>query len=65
MKTLIAHFTTKFTPFNQSFANYEGMCLGAQLADGRQTLLLVNDSQSGYGKGPFHLKDYIKVLILP
>lgn len=65
VKTLIAHFTTKFTPFNQSFANYEGMCLGAKLADGRQTLLLVNDSQSGYGKGPFHLKDYIKVLILP
>lgn len=65
IKTLIANFTTKFTPFNQSFANYEGMCLGAKLADGRQTLLLVNDSQTGYGKGPFHLKDYIKVLVLP
>ena len=33
--------------------------------DGRQTLLLIRDSQGGYGKGPVHLKDYIRVLILP
>lgn len=65
VKTLVAHFTTKFTPFNQSFANYEGMCLGRKLTDGRQTVLLINDSQSGYGKGPFRLKDYVKVIILP
>lgn len=65
VKTLLAAFTTRLTPFKQTFANYEGMCLGARLADGRQTLLLISDSQGGAGKGPIHLKDYIKVLILP
>ena len=65
VKALIHSFTTKLTPFKQTFANYEGMCLGAKLLDGSQTVLLVSDSQGGYGKGPVHLKDYIRVLILP
>lgn len=65
IKTLLATFTTKYTPFNHSFANYEGMCLGNRLPDGRQTLILLSDSQGGYGKGPFRLNDYIRVLILP
>lgn len=63
-KKLLADWTTHVQPFNISFANYEGMCLGRRLADGRQTLLLVNDSQGGYRKGPFRLKDYIKVIII-
>ncbi len=63
-KRLVATFTTRLTPFNLSFANYEGMCLGAKLHDGRQTILLINDSQGGYGKGPIRLKDYIRVLVL-
>lgn len=65
IKTLLTTFTTKYTPFNHSFANYEGMCLGDRLPDGRQTLILLSDSQGGYGKGPFRLNDYIRVLILP
>ncbi len=65
IKRLLLRFATVLTPFRQSFANYEGMCLGARLADGRQTLLLVSDSQGGAGKGPVHLKDWIKVVILP
>lgn len=64
-KQLLADFTTKLTPFNLSFANYEGMCLGSRLADGRQTVLLVSDSQGGFHKGPFRLRDFIKVLVLP
>ena len=64
-KRLIATFTTHMTPFKHNFANYEGMCLGRKLNDGRQTLLLISDSQESYGKGPIHLKDYIRVLILP
>ena len=48
----------------KNFANYEGMCLGPRLADGRQTLLLVADSQNRAGKSFFHLKDYIKVLVV-
>ena len=56
---------TRFTVVNTRFANYEGMCLGATLDDGRQTLLLVADSQGGFGKGPWHLKDRLKVQVLP
>ena len=65
VKTLLARWVTKLTPFNLSFANYEGMCLGRVLYDGRQTLLLISDSQGGFGVGPVSLKDYIRVLILP
>ena len=64
-KQLLADFTTRLTPFNFSFANYEGMCLGRRLNDGRQTVLLINDSQGGFRKGPFRLRDFIKVLVLP
>ena len=64
-KQLLADFTTKLTPFKFSFANYEGMCLGRRLNDGRQTVLLISDSQGGFRKGPFHLRDFIKVLVLP
>lgn len=64
-KQLLTTFTTSLTLFHQNFANYEGMCLGARLLDGRRTLLLINDSQGGYGRDPVHLKDYLRVLILP
>lgn len=62
-KQLLAEFTTKLAKFN--FANYEGICLGPKLHDGRQTLLLVNDSQNGAGNPLLHLKDYLRVVILP
>lgn len=64
VKRLLAEWKTGIQPFKYTFANYEGMCFGRTLADGRRTLLLVADSQGGYGKGPVHLKDYIKVVIL-
>lgn len=64
VKHLLTTFKTKFTPFMQNLANYEGMCLGQKLADGRQTVLLICDSQASFGKGTFSLNDYIKVLIL-
>lgn len=63
-KQLLVKIETCLSPFKMNFANYEGVCLGATLDDGRQTLLLLNDSQASMGKGPFHLKDYIKVVIL-
>lgn len=65
VKTLLARFVTKLNPLRHTLANYEGMCLGRTLADGRQTLLLINDSQGRMGKGGIYLKDYLKVLILP
>jgi len=64
-KTLLISFDTHINLSGLNYANYEGICLGARLNDGRQTLLLVNDSQAGAGKGRFRLKDYVKVVILP
>ncbi len=63
-KTAIADFTTHLDLGQMNLANYEGMCLGPKLADGRQTLLLINDSQAGAGNSLYRLKDYIKVIIL-
>ena len=48
----------------KNFANYEGMCLGPRLADGRQTVLLVADSQNRAGNSIYNLKDYIKVVVI-
>jgi len=64
-KTLLISFSTHINLQGLNYANYEGICLGTRLNDGRQTLLLVNDSQNGAGKGRFRLKDYVKVIILP
>lgn len=63
VKQLIATFTTRIHTLN--FANYEGLCLGPRLADGRQTLILVSDSQGGAGNDLYRLKDYLKVIVLP
>lgn len=63
-KQQLTSWQTRFTMVNTRFANYEGMCLGPRLADGRQTLLLLSDSQGGYARGPWRLKDYLKVLHL-
>ncbi len=64
-KHLIAEWTTRFHALNTRLANYEGLCLGPRLADGRQTLLLVSDAQGGMGRGRYKLKDYLRVVILP
>lgn len=45
-KRLVKQFRTSAL---SSFANYEGMCLGPALPDGRPTLLLIPDSQDGSG----------------
>lgn len=63
-KRLLADWKTVAQPFRMNFANYEAMCLGRTLKDGRRSLLLLSDSQGGYRKGPFRLKDYIKVILL-
>ena len=61
-KTLLSQWQTCFKLGDSSFANYEGMCLGRPTADGRMTLILLSDSQGGYGFGPVHLSDYIRVI---
>lgn len=63
-KTPLHAFSTGIRLFGKkNFANYEGMCLGPKLPDGRQTILLVADSQNRSGNSLFRLKDYIKVLV--
>lgn len=63
-KTLVGSFTTRLRLGKLNLANYEGMCLGPKLPDGRQTLLLIADSQNGSGNRFFHLKDYIRIYTL-
>ena len=64
-KKLLYAFRTGIRLFGKkNFANYEGMCLGPKLADGRQTILLVADSQNRAGNSLYHLKDYIKVIVI-
>ena len=57
-KSLLHTFTTTAL---SSFANYEGMCLGPVLPDGRQTLLMIPDSQNGSGG---LTREYLLVLSL-
>lgn len=64
-KRLVASFSTRMRLFRPKFANYEGMCEGISLRDGRRTLLLVSDSQNGYGNKLCHLRDRVRVLVLP
>lgn len=64
-KRLLYECLTRFTPFNTRFANFEALCLGPTLADGRRTLILLSDSQAGYGKALWHLQDRLRVLVLP
>lgn len=59
-KKLLTSFKTKFTGIKNTLANFEGMCLGPKLNDGRQTLVLVSDSQNQYKK----LKDWFMTIII-
>ena len=61
-KTLLTTFRTKFNLTHRNFANYEGICVGPKLADGRQLLILICDSQNQY-RGI--LRDWFKTIILP
>ncbi len=63
-KRLVGQWNTRFGIFNTRFANYEGLCLGPRLQDGRLTLLMLTDSQCGYGRGPWHLSDRLRVVVL-
>ena len=59
-KQLLISFKTKLNLTARSFANYEGMCLGPRLADGRQVIVLISDSQNQY-KG--FLKDWLRTFV--
>jgi len=61
-KTLLTEFRTKVNLTRRNFANYEGICVGPKLSDGRQLLILVCDSQNQY-RGV--MKDWFRTVILP
>lgn len=60
-KHLLTSWRTTLSLFNQSWANYEGMCLGPQLDNGDQVLILVSDAQDGYAGV---LRDWFKTIVL-
>ena len=64
-KELICEFVTRLRLGSMNLSNYEGMCLGPNLNDGRQTLILIADSQNGMGNWMYHIKDHIRIVILP
>ena len=64
-KEKICEFVTRLRFGKMNLANYEGMCLGPKLNDGRQTLILIADSQNGMGNWMYHIKDHIRIVILP
>lgn len=60
-KTLLVEFRTKMNLTNHRFANYEGICVGPRLTDGRQVLLMVADSQNQH-KGM--LRDWFRSVVI-
>ena len=60
-KRLVASFRTRINLAARSFANYEGMCVGPRLADDRQVIVLIADSQNQY-RGFLH--DWLRTIIL-
>ncbi len=64
-KSMLCEFTTYLKIGKMNLANYEGMCLGPKLNNGRQTIILINDSQKGAGNKFKRLKEYLKVITIP
>mgnify|MGYP004560269383 CR=1 FL=1 len=60
-KRLLTSWRTSLTMVNQTWANYEGMCLGPQLENGDQVVVLVSDSQNGYAGV---LRDWFKTIVI-
>ena len=63
-KKNVGSFTTHLRFGKMNFANYEGVCYGRKLYDGRQTIILISDSQNGSGNIFYKVKDYLKVIII-
>jgi hypothetical protein len=61
-KQLVAEWRTHMNLFRRNLANYEGMCLGPRLSDGRIVLVLCTDSAHQYAK---LLRDWFRTVVLP
>ena len=60
-KTLLTEFRTKINLTRRNFANYEGICIGPKLVDGRQLLFLICDSQN---QSNGILRDWFKPVVV-
>lgn len=60
-KHIVAMWRTSMNLVHKDFANYEGMCLGPKLADGRQVIVLCADSQNQSGK---LLRDWFRTIVI-
>lgn len=60
-KRLLTSWRTTLTLTSQTWANYEGMCLGPTLENGDQVVVLVSDSQDGYAGV---LRDWFKTIVI-
>lgn len=60
-KRLVAEWTTRLNLTRRTFGNYEGLCAGPRLADGRQTLVAVADSQNRH---KHVLRDLFKTIVI-
>ena len=60
-KELVCEWRTTLTLLNHAIANYEGMCLGPTLKDGRRVLVLLSDSQHQYAGV---LKDWFRTIVI-
>lgn len=60
-KHLVAMWRTRMNLLHMDFANYEGMCAGPRLLDGRQVIVLCADSQNQYGG---LLRDWFRTIVL-
>lgn len=60
-KKLVAMWRTSFNLIHKDFANYEGMCVGPRLSNGRQVIILCADSQNQKGK---FLRDWFRTIVL-
>lgn len=60
-KKLVAEWETAIGLLDFSIANYEGMCQGPRLDDGRQVLVLIADSQKQYAGV---LEDWFKTIVI-
>lgn len=61
-KRLVAMWRTSLNLVHKDFANYEGMCVGPKLTNGRQVIILCADSQNQEGK---MLRDWFRTIVLP
>ena len=64
-KQLLTRWITRLRLIRFDLANYEGLCLGRRLADGRQTLLCISDAQGGAGRWFLRMHDALRVVVLP